>query len=96
TGTLQVVLNVLVRGMEVGDAVSRPRFHHQWSPNTLEIEPGMTDTWNGLGVDVWMRKLHHAVGPARSTAVVRAVTRGADGVVRGASDSRKGGVAVGQ
>ncbi|MBL8991157.1 MAG: gamma-glutamyltransferase [Phycisphaerae bacterium] len=96
TGTLQVVLNVLVRGMDVGQAVSRPRFHHQWSPNTLEIEPGMSDTWNGLGVDVWMRKLHHAVGPARSTAVVQAVTRGPDGVVRGASDPRKGGVAVGQ
>ena len=30
TTTLQVVANVIDHGMSLSDAVSSPRFHHQW------------------------------------------------------------------
>ena len=35
---LQVVLNVLEHGMEVGDAVEAGRIHHQWLPDVTEME----------------------------------------------------------
>ena len=35
---LQVVLNVLVYGMDVRRAVAAPRFHHQWIPDRLVLE----------------------------------------------------------
>jgi gamma-glutamyltranspeptidase / glutathione hydrolase len=35
---LQVVLNVLVYGMDVRRAVAAPRFHHQWMPDRLVLE----------------------------------------------------------
>ena len=38
TGTLQTLLNVLVFGLEINDAVSRSRIHHQWFPPLLFIE----------------------------------------------------------
>jgi len=39
TGTIQTMLNALVFGMPAEEAVSSPRFHHQWSPHVLAVEP---------------------------------------------------------
>lgn len=38
TGTLQVLLNVIDFGLELADAVSRSRIHHQWIPQSLAVE----------------------------------------------------------
>ena len=38
TGTLQVMLNVLVFGMDIREAVESPRIHHQWVPEILWVE----------------------------------------------------------
>ncbi len=38
TGTLQVMLNVLVFGMDVRRAIEAPRIHHQWVPEILFVE----------------------------------------------------------
>lgn len=35
----QVILNKLDHGMSISDAVSLPRFHHQWKPNRIIYEP---------------------------------------------------------
>ncbi|MBS1856333.1 MAG: gamma-glutamyltransferase [Acidobacteria bacterium] len=37
---LEVIVNVLDFGMNVQDAVNWPRFHHQWLPDVLSMEPG--------------------------------------------------------
>ncbi len=42
TAVLQVILNVLDFGMNVQDAVDAPRFHHQWQPDTLSLERGIS------------------------------------------------------
>ena len=39
---LQVILNVVDFGMNVQDAVDAPRFHHQWKPDKLALEPGFS------------------------------------------------------
>ncbi len=36
---LEVMVNVLDFGMNVQDAVNWPRFHHQWKPDVLSMEP---------------------------------------------------------
>jgi gamma-glutamyltranspeptidase/glutathione hydrolase len=36
---LLTILNVLDYGMNVQEAVSAPRFHHQWIPDKLRVEP---------------------------------------------------------
>lgn len=35
---LQVILNVVDHGMDVGDAVEAPRIHHQWLPDVTSFE----------------------------------------------------------
>ncbi|MCH2139663.1 MAG: gamma-glutamyltransferase [Phycisphaerales bacterium] len=42
-GTLQVILNVLLRGMSPEEAVASPRLHHQWLPDVVQFEELWTD-----------------------------------------------------
>ena len=42
TTVLQVVVNVLDRGMDVASAVSAPRVHNQWLPDQVYAEPGIS------------------------------------------------------
>src|SRR4029434_4776025 len=42
TAVLQVVLNVIDFGMNVQDAVDAPRVHHQWVPEKLSLERGVS------------------------------------------------------
>ena len=37
---LEVIVNTIDFGMNVQDAVNWPRFHHQWLPDELRMEPG--------------------------------------------------------
>jgi gamma-glutamyltranspeptidase/glutathione hydrolase len=42
TSVLEVFLNVVDFGMSVQDAVDAPRFHHQWQPDKLYLEGGIS------------------------------------------------------
>lgn len=39
TSTLLTILNVIDYGMTIQEAVNKARYHHQWLPDTIEIEP---------------------------------------------------------
>ena len=42
TAVLQVIVNVVDFGMNVQDATDFPRIHHQWRPDRLEFESGIS------------------------------------------------------
>lgn len=42
TTTLQTILNVIDHDMNVAEAVVAPRIHHQWTPDQLRIERGIS------------------------------------------------------
>ncbi len=42
TAVLQVILNVVDFGMNVQDAIDAPRVHHQWQPDRLSLERGIS------------------------------------------------------
>lgn len=42
SANMQMVLNVLEYGMNIADAAVAPRVHHQWQPDVLEIESGIS------------------------------------------------------
>jgi gamma-glutamyltranspeptidase / glutathione hydrolase len=43
TSVFQTVVNILEFNMSTEDAVYKPKFHHQWLPDTLDIERGFDD-----------------------------------------------------
>lgn len=56
SAVVQLIVNVIDFDMNVAEATNQRRFHHQWIPDVLEIEPGFNrDTANllrGLGHNV--------------------------------------------
>jgi len=88
-GVLQVLLNVVDFTMNIQDAVDRPRFHHQWKPDTLFLEDGFSpDTIELLG------RRGHRISRIASVAVVEAIRAG-EGRLEGATDRRGHGKAAG-
>ena len=89
TATLQSLLNHTVFEMSAADAVSVSRFHHQWSPNELLLEPSLKkaagDSLTALG---------HVVKSSSSLAATQAAALDS-GKPSGGSDPRKHGQPAG-
>ncbi len=92
SATLQVLLSALVYGDDAGQAVARPRLHHQWQPDEVRVETGWTDeaTLEGLRA-----RGHTLVSYRNSVGVVQAIVV-KDGLITAASDPRKGGRPAGR
>jgi gamma-glutamyltranspeptidase/glutathione hydrolase len=89
---LQVVLNVLVYGMDVRRAVVAPRFHHQWMPDRLTLE-----RW-GFSADTVekLRAAGYQIEIRESMGVCEAIEIDPETGWRfGAADPRGNGKAVG-
>ena len=44
TSVFQTLVNIIEFGMSTEDAVYKPKFHHQWLPDTLDVETGFAQT----------------------------------------------------
>jgi gamma-glutamyltranspeptidase/glutathione hydrolase len=42
TSVFQSIVNIVDFGMSAKDAVDKPKFHHQWHPDTVDIEKGFS------------------------------------------------------
>jgi gamma-glutamyltranspeptidase/glutathione hydrolase len=91
TGTLHVILNILELGMRADSAVAAPRFHHQWQPDIVRIEPELDAAiLTGL-----LRRGHTVSLYPTSAGIVQMIDcRG--NTLLGASDPRKGGRPAGR
>lgn len=57
TTVFQTILNVYEHGMNMQEAVDAPRFHHQWLPDQVMLEPGR---FSNSQIEA-LRKLGHSV-----------------------------------
>jgi gamma-glutamyltranspeptidase/glutathione hydrolase len=90
TTVLQIVVNVIDRGMDIGGAVSAPRIHNQWVPDQVYAEPNVPDN-----VVATLRARGDKVVPQRPFTSANSILITPDGFA-GAADPREGGaLAVG-
>jgi gamma-glutamyltranspeptidase / glutathione hydrolase len=84
---LQVILNILEFDMGIAEATAAPRIHHQWLPDRVGYEKGISiDTLNIL------RNMGHSMDEApRVLGSTQTVSKGALGGSIGASDTRRDG-----
>ncbi|MGQ9798122.1 MAG: gamma-glutamyltransferase [Ignavibacterium sp.] len=90
TAVLQVILNYLIFGMDIQEAVNAPRFHHQWLPDQIDYEAF------GLTKDVIENLLNRGqiLGNERMLGRVEAIAIENDWYF-GATDPRGFGAAIG-
>lgn len=85
TTTLQVIMNVIDHGMNIAEATYAPRIHHQWLPDELRVEEGLSpDTIRLLEQKGHRVAVKDAMGSTQSIMVT------GDGLF-GASDPRRPG-----
>lgn len=92
-GVLQVILNVVDFHMNAQDAVDWPRFHHQWMPDRLYLERGISPDTIAV-----LRRMGHQVESSERTAVVIARVEAIvndKGWLQGGADGRGQAKAVG-
>jgi gamma-glutamyltranspeptidase / glutathione hydrolase len=74
TSVFQTLVNIIEFGMSTEDAVYKPKFHHQWLPDTLEVEKGFPQT-----IRIALQKKGYAVnerGAIGRTEVIKVLANG--------------------
>jgi len=83
TTTLQVIMNVIDHGLNIQSAVTAPRIHHQWLPDVLRIEEGISiDTIKIL------KEKGHAINQQAAMGAIQSVMI-KDGMMYGGADPRR-------
>ena len=91
TAVMQVMLNVMDFGMNVQDAIDFPRVHHQWKPDRLEFERGISPDTIAL-----LKKAGYHIEESKPAVLAR--VEGIlihDGWMQGGHDERGAGKAAG-
>jgi gamma-glutamyltranspeptidase/glutathione hydrolase len=92
TTTLLTILNVVDFGMDVKEAVSAPRFHHQWVPDRLLVEPAVPADV----IEALRRRGHRVEVSKRNWSSAQAIVVDPEsGWHLGGSDPRSDGLALG-
>jgi gamma-glutamyltranspeptidase / glutathione hydrolase len=90
TAVLQVILNVVDFGMNVQDAIDAPRLHHQWLPDKLYLEHGISPDTVSL-----LKARGHDVDYAAGVVVAQVEAILSDGGwLQGGLDGRREGKAA--
>ena len=90
TAVLQVITNVIDFHMDVADAVSAPRLHHQWEPDKTFVEPG----FDPAVLDA-LKARGHTIVPTEPHTDANSIAVTPQGYVGAADRRTRGALAVG-
>lgn len=84
TSVFQTILNVIDFGQPIQEAVSAPRFHHQWLPDEVMTEKGAiaADVRKKLQASGYVIKERGSIGRVDAILVLK------DGILQGGADPR--------
>ena len=84
TTTLQVIMNVIDHRLNVQAAVNAPRIHHQWLPDEIRIEEGISPDTVRL-----LEAMGHTVTEKSSMGAIQSIMISEDGTMFGGADPRR-------
>mgnify|MGYP001311648877 FL=1 len=91
TSVLQTILNVHEFNMSMNKAVNSPRFHHQWMPDIIQLEP---NSFNSKLIEE-LRLFGYNIDYKDPIGIVDGILVSADGILEGGADKRGDDIAVG-
>lgn len=84
TTTLQVIMNAIDHQLNPQAAVNAPRIHHQWLPDEIRIEQGVSPDTVRL-----LRSMGHKVNQKKSMGASQTIMIGEDGTLYGGAGPRR-------
>ncbi|HEY6062230.1 MAG TPA: gamma-glutamyltransferase, partial [Chitinophagaceae bacterium] len=90
TSVFQTIVNIIEFKMSTEDAVYKPKFHHQWLPDTLEIEKGFPRE-----VSDALQKMGYAISQRSGIGRTEVIKVLANGKFEAVADNRGGDDAEG-
>jgi gamma-glutamyltranspeptidase/glutathione hydrolase len=87
---LQVIVNVIDRGMPIGEAVAAPRLHHQWLPDQVSAERRMS-----IEVLQALQRRGHTVVPSLGQTSANSILVTPQALVGAADPRTRGALAAG-
>jgi gamma-glutamyltranspeptidase/glutathione hydrolase len=84
TTTLQVIMNVIDHRLNVQAAVNAPRIHHQWLPDEIRIEEGISPDTVRL-----LEGMGHTVNQKSAMGAIQSIMIAEDGTMFGGADPRR-------
>ncbi|MEN8221532.1 MAG: gamma-glutamyltransferase, partial [Pseudomonadota bacterium] len=89
TTTLQVIMNVIDHNLNIQEAVNAVRVHHQWLPDKIRVEKGLS-----LDTIKLLTEMGHAVALKNTMGAAASILIDQDRLF-GANDPRRQGMALG-
>lgn len=86
TTVLQTIIDVIDYGMNMQQAVNAPRFHHQWLPDEVMVEPGYLTPETQARLEAMGYKFHSISAIGADEAILRDPKTG---LWQGANDRRR-------
>jgi gamma-glutamyltranspeptidase/glutathione hydrolase len=83
---LQAIINVIDFGMNAQEAVDAPRIHHQWQPDKLYVQPGVSPDTKAL-----LRQMGHDVTDSAYVGQLQAIVVKGDWLEGGSNSIPHGG-----
>jgi len=91
TTTLQIILNVIDHHMNIQEAVNAVRIHHQWLPDELRVEDGLSPDTVHL-----LENMGHTISVQETMGAAESIYIDLEtGLYYGAADPRSEGLAIG-
>ncbi|WP_100640382.1 gamma-glutamyltransferase [Marinobacter salexigens] len=84
TTTLQVIMNVIDHDMNIQTAVNAPRIHHQWLPDEIRVEQGISKDTVRL-----LESRGHKVVTNSAMGAIQSIMISEDGILYGGADPRR-------
>ncbi|NOY24185.1 MAG: gamma-glutamyltransferase [Acidobacteria bacterium] len=91
TTVLQTYLNLSLFGMNAEQAITAPRFHHQWLPDEIRLEP---ELWKNQNLVEKLKKLGQNPRKVRGLGNAVIIFQSSRGKVEAAADPRGSGIAL--